>query len=177
MSSINERIVTEEIMEAFRDVPRPKRYLPEDFDPHPGDELDYLDGKTWLDIAGDVTYMTRFNYGQAYSLEPDCLLYLLPGYMLGVIKHSPEAVSDVTMILCNFLCQYTGTVEGSLDYNRYAYICDRLTNEQKRVLARWLHLILERYKQRTPDLYAKGAGLPMDFTGLQGTFNHWKHWL
>jgi hypothetical protein len=132
-------------------------------------ELDYLDGKTWLEIAGDVTYMVRHYEEQFYFMTKECLFYLFPGYLLGVINHKPESVVRVTNNLLRLL-YWAGGVE--LTYDRDSYLCDRLTPEQKQVVAHWLQLALERDKERSPALYGKGASPTLH----QLVFNSWRHW-
>ena len=168
--SIDAEAVSAEIMAAFHDVPRPDRYVPEDHVAYGRDEeLDYLVDKTWLDIAGDASYMIRHSEAQFFFMTKECLFYLFPGYLLGVINHKPESVVGVTMSLLSYLSWYhrAGPI-----YDRYSYLCDRFTPEQKKVVAHWLQLVLERDKERSPELYGNGARPTLH----QLVFHSWEHW-
>src|SRR5437762_14354382 len=80
LGSVHAKTVSAEIVTAFRDVPRPDRYVPEDYVAY--DELenfDYLIDKTWLETAGDLKYLTRHITEQFYYVTEECLLYFLPG--------------------------------------------------------------------------------------------------
>jgi len=173
MPSIDAKTVIDEIVAAFRDVPRPDRCVPNDYVAYgETDALDYLTGKTWLEVASDVGYMFRHAPQQFYFMTRECLFYLLPGYLLGAITHPAESVAGVIPDLVLLLhWTYFGAGVGEA-WELHAYICDRLTVDQKRAVTHWLELMLERDRERSPELYMTGAPP----TRLLQAFNGWRHW-
>src|SRR5437763_17065644 len=104
VESVHAKTVSAEIVAAFRDVPRPDRYVPEDYVAY--DELenfDYLSDKTWLEIAGNLKYLARHITEQFYYVTEECLLYFLPGYLLGVVNHERVFIEGIARSLMGIL--------------------------------------------------------------------------
>jgi len=167
MNAINEDAVCDEIVAAFQDVPRPDRCAPEDFVAYDeAEDLEYLVGKTWLDIATDVTYMTRHCEDQFYYMTDECFLYLLPGYLLGTVKYDFALVEGVVSHLLIVL-----SLAGCAD-ELLPYLSDGLTLSQKRAVAHWLQLQLEREKERHPEVYECADAA----TAYTVVLERWRQW-
>ena len=172
MHTIDPNVLIDEIKTAFRDIPpgrhpRPVCCAPKNYIAYgESEELDYLEGKTWLEIAGDVTYMRRHTIDQFWGMKKQCFFYLLPGYMIGAIVHPPESTAGVTLSL---LCVLV--VNSALDDKR-PYVFNRLTVNQKRAVAHWLLMVFQRDQDQCPKLYVDGATPSL---ALQA-FRDWQQW-
>jgi hypothetical protein len=168
--SFDAKTVCDEIVAAFQDVPRPDRCAPEDFVAYDeAEDLDYLIGKTWQDIAGDVKYMTRHCEDQFFYMTRECLFYLFPGYLLGVVNHKPELAKGVVNSLLRLLNPPgRGEWEGEL----FLYLSERLTPIQKKAVAHWIKMQLEQDKERNPELYDGEVRQ----TRYQLAFAKWQQW-
>ena len=167
--SFDAKTVCEEIAAAFLDVPRPDRCAPEDFVAYDeAEDLDYLIGKTWLEIAADVTYMTRHHEDQFFYMTRECLFYLFPGYLLGVVSYKHEFAKGVVNSLLRLL--NPNPLVG-WQYELSLYLAETLTPIQKKAVAHWLQIQLERDRERRPKLYATGAQ-----TAYQIAFAKWQQW-
>jgi hypothetical protein len=166
--TVDAKTVSDEIVAAFRDVPRPDRCAPEDFvADDEAEDLDYLSGKTWLDIAADVTYMNRHHEDQFFYMTRECLFYLLPGYLLGVVNHKHELAKGVVNSLLRLL-NPNPSVEWQ--YELSLYLAARFNPIQKKAVAHWHQLELERDRERRPERYESGR------TEYQAAFDQWRKW-
>jgi hypothetical protein len=169
---VNAKTVSAEIVAAFRDVPRPDRYVPEDYVAY--DELekfDYLIDKTWLEIAGDLKYLTRHITEQFYYVTEECLLYFLPGYLLGVVNHERVFIEGIARSLMGILSPHE---QDEWANERLAYLSARLTPIQKKAVTHWLQLELERDRERSPELYEDEAVAV--HTVYRVAFAKWRQW-
>jgi len=168
--AIDAKTVCDEIVAAFRDVPRPDRCAPEDFVAYDeAEDLDYLIGKTWIDIAADVTYMTRHHEDQFSYMTRECLFYLFPGYLLGAVNHEPDLCKGVLNSLLGILNPHERSEWAK---ELFQYFSERLTPIQKKAVAHWIKLQLERDKERNPELY----DAEVRQTRYQLAFAKWQQW-
>ena len=172
MPTIDPNVLIDEIKTAFGDMPpgrhpRPVCCAPKNFIAYEeSEELDYLEGKTWLEIADDVDFMRRHHGDQFFFMKKQCLFYLLPGYMIGAIVHPPESTAHVTFSLLLVLSDWCAV-------EKRRYVFNRLYVNQKRAVAHWLLLVLQRDQARCPELYVDGA-TP---SGTMRAFQDWQQWM
>ena len=169
VESLDAKTVGDEIIAAFQNTPPPGRCAPEDFVAYDeAEDLEYLAGKTWLDIAAGVSYMTRHHEDQFFYMTRECLLYLFPGYLLGALRYKYELTRGVVNSLLHLL-----NPNPSEDWRRelFLHLEAKLTRVQKKAVTHWLRVQLELDREHSPELYAGGVQ-----TVYQGAFAKWQHW-
>jgi len=168
--SLDAKTVCEEIVAAFQDIPRPDHCAPEDFIAYDeADDLEHLTGKTWLEVSADVAYMTRHHEDQFVYMTRECLFYLFPGYLLGVVSYKHEFAKSALNSLLGIL---NPPERGEWAKELFLYFSERLTPIQKKAVAHWIKLQLERDKDRNPELYDGEARQ----TRYQLAFAKWQQW-
>jgi hypothetical protein len=168
LKHMDAQAISDEIKDAFKDVPHPTRCSPfEDYSDE-ADRLDYLPDKTWLDIAADLRYLTSHSFSEFVYMSKECFLYFFPGYLLGSILHQFVFMDLVIDSMLRILGQRHA---GSTAEELFWCLSDQLTPEQKKAVAHWLRLQLEWDKERRPDLYRAGT-----HTTFETAFEAWRGW-
>jgi hypothetical protein len=180
--SLDPQAVCEEIAAAFRDVPRPERYYDRaeegDEESGPGEDeakrLDYLVDKTWQDIAGDLKYLVLHEADDFLWMTEECFFYFFPAYLLATVNHNFIFVDGLTYGLLGVL---TPIEIVSWPERHFSYLSPRLTPMQKRAVAHWLQLQLERDRERSPAAYEPAASQEEALeTEFQVAFDRWRQW-
>jgi hypothetical protein len=99
----------------------------------------------------------------------ECLFYLFPGYLLGAVNHEPALAKGVLNSLFRIL---NPSEQGSWEKVLFQYFSERLTPIQKKAVAHWIELQLERDKELNPELYDDNARQ----TRYQAAFVKWQQW-
>jgi hypothetical protein len=165
---VDAKAVCDEIVAAFGDVPRPDLYIR--FSPYEdeAERLHYLVGKTWIDIARDLKYLVLHSSDDFFYMTDECFLYFFPGYLLGVVNHKFVFVDGLAYSLLEVLSPHYREEEVK---ERALYLSARLTPCQKKAVAHWIQLELERDRERRPEVYERGVE-----TDYQGAFDKWREW-
>ena len=128
--------VCDEIVAAFRDTSPPEDYGQDDYTPYVEfEDVEYLIGKTWLEIAVDKSLLERHSEYQFFYMTKEALSYVLPGYLVGILRYGlcdSWISGDVVNILgasedwCNHKCTHLQTT---------------FTVSQKAAVGHWLHVL------------------------------------
>ncbi len=155
-TSLTPEQVCDEIIAAFRDVPRPSIYARNGI--RKGDyewgRLEYLRGQSWGEIGSDLKFLVLHSSDDFFWMTPECLYYYLPGYLLGVIRHKRVFVDPIADSLLSIL----NPGEWDIVWDEFcSHLLRVLTRAQKRAIADWLKLELDHQMSSFPDL-SDGAG-------------------
>ncbi len=112
--------------------------------------------------------MDPFHYDQVLAMRMGFFYYLLPGYMIGAIVHPHAVTSGVTNILLSVLDSDHRIFFGEIR----RYLCNRLMVNQKKAVAHWLLLVLQRDLETYPERYVDGASSSLP----QRVFRQWQEW-
>ena len=164
MNAEQSKAVCDEIAAAFQDVRPPVRCTREEHIAYDRSEtLEYYAGKTWLDIADDLSHLA--GHIEFSFMNRECLLYFLPGYLIGSVRHKFVFVEGLITALLGIMSAR------ETEQEEFSYLLQEFTPTQKKAVAHWARLQLELDKERRPNLYE--GNMP---TLQQLSFNRWQQW-
>jgi hypothetical protein len=169
VNALDPKALCEEIAAAFQDLPRPDLYIR--FSPHEdeAERLHYLEDKTWLDIASDLKYLVLHSADDFFWMTDECFFYFFPGYLLGTVNHKFVFVDHLTDSILEVLSPEERSKE---ETERILYLSARLTPIQKKAVAHWLQLQLDRDRERRPEVYEDESIQ----TVQRVAFAEWRQW-
>ena len=167
MNKINANEVSEEIKEAFRVNPRPERWAYFNLYEEETDRLNYLVDRTWLEVADQPKFLKDHEFDDFSLMSAECFLYFFPGYLLGIVSHPSGAFEQREHALLLIL------EPEKLDYgdHLFEYLLAKLTPDQKKAVAHFLQLLLERDEEAHPKVYERGM-----LSQQLLAFDKWQEW-
>src|SRR6476659_5246229 len=102
-------------------------------------------------------------------MTDECFFYFFPGYLLGVVNHERLFLDRVADSLLDVLSPHERSETGMV---LFLYLSAMLTPSQKKAVAHWLQLELERDQECSPELYYSEAAK----TQYQVAFDKWRQW-
>lgn len=165
-------LLSQEIALAFRDSKRPLSCTQESIHGYEAERLNYLLSKTWMEIAGDLTFLTMHSFEEFFYISKECFYYYLPGYLIGVVRHKHVFLATVA----SSIVQILNPDEGDYECEKLAsFLNATLTPNQKKTVAHWLKLEVERESLRLPRVDESHEAMPT--TDRKNAFARWREWI